>query len=150
MPSDRKKRHNGATDMHHHARGKLLHYFSMRHLTARDQRQEVVMETVCCSSAPICRLRAVGPQQVRSLGQFHPTDAWKNNEVARPVRGDLGKLTASMCDNPLRKGICGLKAICQQKLLCDPFSGAIFAFTNRARTSVKLLVYDASVMVTIH
>lgn len=43
-----------------------------------------------------------------------------------------------------RKGICGLKALCQQKLLCDPFSGAIFAFTNRARTSVKLLVYDAS------
>lgn len=43
-----------------------------------------------------------------------------------------------------RKGICGLKALCQQKLLCDPFSGAIFAFANRARTSVKLLVYDAS------
>jgi transposase len=48
--------------------------------------------------------------------------------------------------NPVdfRKGICGLKAICQQTLLCDPFSGAIFAFANRARTSVKLLVYDAS------
>lgn len=43
-----------------------------------------------------------------------------------------------------RKGICGLKAQCQQKLLCDPFSGTIFAFTNRARTSVKLLVYDAN------
>lgn len=43
-----------------------------------------------------------------------------------------------------RKGICGLKAICHQKLLCDPFSGAIFAFANRTRTSVKLLVYDAS------
>ena len=43
-----------------------------------------------------------------------------------------------------RKGICGLKALCQQKLLCDPFSGTIFAFTNRAHTSVKLLVYDAS------
>lgn len=43
-----------------------------------------------------------------------------------------------------RKGICGLKGICQQKLSCDPFSGTIFAFSNRARTSVKLLVYDAS------
>ena len=43
-----------------------------------------------------------------------------------------------------RKGICGLKAVCQQRLSCDPFSGTIFAFTNRARTSVKLLVYDAS------
>jgi transposase len=43
-----------------------------------------------------------------------------------------------------RKGICGLKAQCQQKLLCDPFSGTIFAFTNRTRTSIKLFVYDAS------
>jgi len=43
-----------------------------------------------------------------------------------------------------RKGICSLKAVCQQKLSSDPFSGAIFVFTNRTRTSVKLLVYDAS------
>lgn len=43
-----------------------------------------------------------------------------------------------------RSGICRLKSICQQKLSCDPFSGTIFAFTNRTRTSVKLLVYDAS------
>jgi len=25
------------------------------------------------------------------MRQLHPTDAWKNNEVARPVRGDLEK-----------------------------------------------------------
>ena len=43
-----------------------------------------------------------------------------------------------------RKGICGLKAVCQQQLGCDPFSGTVFAFTNRSRISVKLLVYDAS------
>lgn len=43
-----------------------------------------------------------------------------------------------------RNGICGLKSICQQKLSSDPFSGTVFAFTNRTRTSVKLLVYDAS------
>lgn len=43
-----------------------------------------------------------------------------------------------------RKGICGLKGLCTQVLECDPFSGTIFVFTNRARTSVKLLVYDAS------
>ncbi|HAU3965745.1 TPA: IS66 family insertion sequence element accessory protein TnpB [Legionella pneumophila] len=43
-----------------------------------------------------------------------------------------------------RAGIDGLKAACQQRLGCDPFSGTIFAFANRARTSVKLLVYDAS------
>ena len=43
-----------------------------------------------------------------------------------------------------RAGIDGLKAACQQSLSCDPFSGTIFAFTNRSRTSVKLLVYDAN------
>ena len=43
-----------------------------------------------------------------------------------------------------RKGICGLKALCKQKLSCDPFNGTIFVFANRARTSVKLLVYDSS------
>ena len=43
-----------------------------------------------------------------------------------------------------RKGICGLKALCQQRLVSDPFSGTIFAFCNRAKTSVKLLVYDAN------
>ena len=43
-----------------------------------------------------------------------------------------------------RKGIDGLKALCRQKLLDDPFSGTVFVFTNRMRTSVKLLVYDAS------
>jgi transposase len=43
-----------------------------------------------------------------------------------------------------RVGIDGLKAVCQQHLMSDPFSGTIFAFANRARTSVKLLVYDAS------
>lgn len=43
-----------------------------------------------------------------------------------------------------RAGIDRLKATCQQRLGYDPFSGTIFAFANRARTSVKLLVYDAS------
>ena len=43
-----------------------------------------------------------------------------------------------------RKGIDSLKALCRQKLSSDPFSGTIFAFTNRTRTSVKLLVYDAT------
>lgn len=43
-----------------------------------------------------------------------------------------------------RKGIDGLKALCRKKLLDDPFSGTVFVFTNRMRTSVKLLVYDAS------
>lgn len=43
-----------------------------------------------------------------------------------------------------RAGIDALKSVCNQRLMCDPFNGTIFAFANRARTSVKLLVYDAS------
>ena len=43
-----------------------------------------------------------------------------------------------------RKGICGLKVLCLSYLDFNPFSGTVFAFTNRARTSVKLLVYDAN------
>lgn len=43
-----------------------------------------------------------------------------------------------------RSGIDGIKAVCQRYLLCDPFNGTIFGFTNRSQTSVKLLVYDAS------
>jgi transposase len=43
-----------------------------------------------------------------------------------------------------RAGIDRLKSVCHQHLQCDPFSGTIFAFANRSRTSVKILVYDAS------
>lgn len=41
-----------------------------------------------------------------------------------------------------RKGIEGLAAICRLRLLEDPFSGKIFVFTNKPRTSVKILIYD--------
>lgn len=54
------------------------------------------------------------------------------------------RLLLSVDSIDFRKGIDGIKALCQQRLLQDPFSGTIFVFTNRARTTVKLLVYDAS------
>lgn len=41
-----------------------------------------------------------------------------------------------------RKGIDGLAAVCRQKLSQDPFSGALFLFRNRARNTLKILVYD--------
>jgi len=41
-----------------------------------------------------------------------------------------------------RKQIDGLKAICQQKLNADPFSGTVFVFRNRSRTAIKILTYD--------
>jgi transposase len=41
-----------------------------------------------------------------------------------------------------RAGIDGLVAACRKRLQADPFSGALFVFRNRARTAIKVLVYD--------
>jgi transposase len=41
-----------------------------------------------------------------------------------------------------RCGIDGLVAACRKRLQADPFSGALFVFGNRARTGVKIVVYD--------
>ncbi len=41
-----------------------------------------------------------------------------------------------------RKGIDGLSAICRRLMGADPFSGCIFAFRNRRKTTIKLLTYD--------
>ena|SRR3990167_9404016 len=43
-----------------------------------------------------------------------------------------------------RRGLDGLAASCRLTLKSDPFSGTIFAFRNRAGTSIKLLIYDGS------
>lgn len=43
-----------------------------------------------------------------------------------------------------RRGLDRLAASCRLTLKSDPFSGTIFAFRNRAGTSIKLLVYDGS------
>ena len=41
-----------------------------------------------------------------------------------------------------RAGIDGLAGACRKLLQADPFSGTLFVFSNRARTAVKVLVYD--------
>ncbi len=41
-----------------------------------------------------------------------------------------------------RRGIDGLARICREALRVDPFCGAVFVFSNRRRTAVKLLAYD--------
>ena len=41
-----------------------------------------------------------------------------------------------------RCGIDGLARLCRTVLDADPFSGAVFVFRNRRKTSVKILVYD--------
>lgn len=41
-----------------------------------------------------------------------------------------------------RRGIDGLARIARDELKDEPFSGTVFVFRNRRRTSVKILVYD--------
>ena len=46
----------------------------------------------------------------------------------------------------LRKGFEGLSALVQQALGKDPLSGALFLFTNRRRTTAKVLQFDGAGM----
>ena len=41
-----------------------------------------------------------------------------------------------------RKGIDGLAGVCRNILDEDPFSGYLFVFRNKGRTSLKILLYD--------
>jgi transposase len=41
-----------------------------------------------------------------------------------------------------RAGIDGLVAICRQRLDAEPFSGGLFVFCNRRRSSIKILTFD--------
>jgi transposase len=41
-----------------------------------------------------------------------------------------------------RRGIDGLARACRATLHSDPFSGTVFVFCNRRKTSIKVLVYD--------
>jgi transposase len=41
-----------------------------------------------------------------------------------------------------RKGIDGLVALCRRKLQSEPFEGAVFVFSSRRRTALKILLYD--------
>lgn len=41
-----------------------------------------------------------------------------------------------------RKGVDSLVALCRGPLEQDPFSGTLFVFRNRSKTSLKMLCYD--------
>ncbi len=43
-----------------------------------------------------------------------------------------------------RKGIDSLVALCKSELGEDPFAGTVFAFANKRKTAVKVLVFDGN------
>jgi transposase len=43
-----------------------------------------------------------------------------------------------------RSGIDGIAALCRLTLQADPFTGTVFVFSNKRRTSVKILIYDGT------
>lgn len=43
-----------------------------------------------------------------------------------------------------RKGIDSIVAFCRNELAQEPFDGYLFAFCNRRKTSIKLLIYDGN------
>lgn len=52
------------------------------------------------------------------------------------------RLLLAVTPADFRAGIDGLAALCRKALEEDPFNGTLFVFTNKRRTSVKILVYD--------
>jgi hypothetical protein len=49
-----------------------------------------------------------------------------------------------LCIAPVdfRKGIDGLAQVCREILDKDPFSGSMFIFRNKRKTTLKILIYD--------
>jgi len=49
-----------------------------------------------------------------------------------------------LCISPVdfRKGIDGLAGVCRNVLEQDPFSGSMFIFRNKRKTTIKILLYD--------
>ena len=52
------------------------------------------------------------------------------------------RIFAALQPVDFRKGIDGLCQLCRCVIEAEPFSGAVFVFRNRSRTSIKLLMYD--------
>jgi transposase len=54
------------------------------------------------------------------------------------------KVYLAVGNTDMRKSIDGLSIMVSQSLEFDPFSGHLFAFSNRSRTTVKVLYWDRS------
>ncbi|HNW35688.1 MAG TPA: IS66 family insertion sequence element accessory protein TnpB [Candidatus Ozemobacteraceae bacterium] len=52
------------------------------------------------------------------------------------------KVFLALGNTDMRKGIDGLSMLVARHLAGDPFSGDVFVFCNRHRTTIKLLLWD--------
>lgn len=52
------------------------------------------------------------------------------------------KVYVAISSVDFRKGILGLKSLCQNYLKQEPISGVLFLFRNKRRDSIKILTYD--------
>lgn len=52
------------------------------------------------------------------------------------------KIYVAVGNTDMRKSIDGLSILVSQQLTMDPLSGHLFAFSNRRRTTVKILYWD--------
>ncbi len=53
------------------------------------------------------------------------------------------RILVSVAPLDFRRGIDGIAGHIRNELGLDPFSGALFLFTNKRRTAIKLLMYDS-------
>jgi transposase len=64
--------------------------------------------------------------------------------------GSEAKVFLALGGTDMRKGIDGLSILVSSHLSFDPFSGHVFAFCNRKRNSVKLLLWDRNGFWILH
>lgn len=64
--------------------------------------------------------------------------------------GSNTKVFLALGGTDMRKGMDGLAALVVGKLCGDPFSGHVFAFCNRQRNTVKLLLWDRNGFWVLH
>lgn len=64
--------------------------------------------------------------------------------------GSEAKVFLALGGTDLRKGIDGLSALVASRLSRDPFSGHVFAFCNRQRNTIKLLLWDRNGFWVLH
>jgi transposase len=60
--------------------------------------------------------------------------------VLSPLRGNRIYVCSRFCD--MRLGFNGLVALAANLLNADPYSGALFLFTNKRRNRMKILYFD--------